>query len=162
MDKIFLVIFLVVLSINLSQSCAQKLPNAKETFIMPIFVDSTEFTKEFYSSNEIKKIYEQLKKKNDYRFYSYTFNISLEGKVIPDIYERNQLLNKFFKKFNKYKWSAAYLKGCLSCKKKAYGIINLYVTPQNKSIRIMISIGDGKVGPKLNIHTSYDKTLKMK
>ena len=162
MNKFFLVIFLVVISLIIGQCYAQKLPNANEIFIMPVFIDSTEFTKEFFRSQEIIKVYNHLKRKNDFGFYSYTFNISRKGKVLPDNYEENQLLNKFFKKFNRFKWNAAYLKGCVNCKRIGYGIINLYVTPQNKSIRLMISIGDGKFKPNLNITNSYDKTLKMK
>jgi len=140
---------------------AQKLRHTGKNFVMPIFVDSSEFKQEFIGSFAIKEIYRRLKEEEDYATYNYGFKISRQGKIIPTYYEENQLTNQFFRKFNKYHWAVAYLKGCLNCKLVSYGMINLYVVPREKYVRILISVGDGKAGTILNITTVFDQKLEM-
>jgi hypothetical protein len=129
--------------------------------ILPVFNDSTTCTQDFSQSIGIRKVYEQMKKENEYMIYSCHFIISQEGTVILDSHEVNNDIENFLKKFSNYKWKPGFKQGCTACKVVGYGNLYLDIIPQRNMIRLSISVGDGSLNLRSEFQSVYLHTLKM-
>lgn len=132
-----------------------------DKFVKPVFIDSSKCTRNFIDNKQIRQVFFKLKKASDYATYTYFFEISNKGTIIPIDNERNGLITPFFKAFSQYKWKSGYKKGNIRCKMIGYGNLYLDIIPQKNIINLSISVGDGDVSLKNSIDLVYNHTIKM-
>jgi hypothetical protein len=133
----------------------------KDVFIAPKFIDSNKFVRDFVNDTGVKEYYNHLVSIKDYAVYKYGFDISTNCKLIPGIYDRPRSINNFIeKKFNKYKWSNAFLNG-----KKAigYGYLEIAFIPKEHRIEIEIIMGNGSTDLREMYNKKvFHKNIKMR